>query len=134
MNTVSKINSVTNCGERMSIRRYRQCRYPEAAVLSHLARYRLTVYPALSRLPEFSRSAPSEINAVLRACRREGLIDSAPLYQGVRYWFLTAQGARRCGRTEVQSGSLSEPAKLRGYAMLRFCCLADPAKHRRGDY
>ena len=100
------------------------------ALLDHLARYRLTVFPALEQLPVFSKSGPALIKSVLRQCQRRSLISSAPLHQGARYWYLDAMGAQYCSGAEQQTGPLSEPAKLRAYAMLRFCYLTDRPRHR----
>jgi hypothetical protein len=101
-----------------------------AAVLDHLARYRLSVFAALERLPIFSPSGPRQIKDVLRECQRQSLISSAPLHHGARYWYLDVVGARRCGLPENRVGPLSEPARLRALAMLRFCCLSDRPRHR----
>ena len=99
-------------------------------VVEHLARYRLTVFAALEQLPCFSACRPRQIKDVLRACQRQSLIGSAPLHHGAKYWYLAAHGARRCGLPEERIGPLSEPAKLRALAMLRFCCLSDSPRHR----
>lgn len=100
------------------------------AVLNHLARYRLTVFAALERLPEFSAAGPRQIKNVLRDCQRQTLVGSAPLHHGAKYWYLGTAGAKRCGLSEQRCGFLSEPAKLRALAMLRFCCLSDRPRHR----
>ena len=100
------------------------------ALVSHLARYRLTVFAALERLPVFSTFGPRQIKQVLRDCQRQSLIGCATLYQGTRYWYLDVLGALRCGLPEERIGPLSEPAKLRALAILRFCCLSDQPRHR----
>ena len=100
------------------------------ALLGHVARYRITVVEALRTLPELSRMRPRRIHDLLRRCRREGRIDSAPLHQGARYWHLAPAGAQRCGLDESRSGPLREAAKLRAYAMLRFCCLSKQFRYR----
>jgi hypothetical protein len=110
-----------------------QKQWPEAAAISllaHVARYRLTVFSALKGLPELSNLSPGQVSSALRACQRERLIDSAPLHQGARYWFLTRNGAPAAGISEEHSGPLSEPAKLRAFAMLHFCCLANTSRYR----
>ena len=100
------------------------------AVLNHVARYRLTVFAALERLPVFSARGPRQIKDVLRDCQRQSLVGSAPLHHGAKYWYLDAVGAERCGLAEQRIGPLSEPAKLRALALLRFCCLSDKPRHR----
>jgi len=100
------------------------------AVLNHLARYRLTVFAVLERLPEFSAAGLREIKNVLRDCERQTLIGSAPLHHHAKYWYLETAGAKRCGLAEQRCGFLSEPAKLRALAMLQFCCLSDRPRHR----
>ena len=74
--------------------------------------------------------SPRHLRRLLRDCRDAGLVTSATLHSGSRYWFLTTAGATRCGLDESRSGPLSEKAKLRAYALLLFCCLADKPRHR----
>lgn len=100
------------------------------AALDHIARYRLTVFPALQQLPVFSGCASGQIKDVLRECQRQSLIGSAPLHHGARYWYLDALGAQACELPEDRVGPLSEPAKIRALAMLRFCCLSDRPRRR----
>ena len=116
-----------NCGETMSA-----IHLPENVttadviieVLRHIDRYRLTVLEALERLPVFAGLRSQQIRRVLRRLECRALIASAPLHRGVTYWYLLPQGTQRLGLPEDRSGSLSEPAKIRAYAMLRFCCLS----------
>jgi hypothetical protein len=91
-------------------------------ILDHLARYRLTDFSTLQRLPEFQHLKPGHLHRLLREGRRQQLMDSAPLYQGTRYWYLQAAGAAERAMPAQRSGPLSEGAKLRAYAMLQFCC------------
>jgi hypothetical protein len=100
------------------------------AVLDHLARYRLTIFPALERLPAFAQDGPRTIKSVLRECQSRGLIDAAPLHHGARYWFLQSSGAEQCNPRADRSGPLSEQAKIHALAMLRFCFLFDRPRHR----
>ena len=100
------------------------------AVLDHIARYRLTVFPALQQLPVFAACGPRRIKNVLRECQRQSLIGSAPLHHGARYWYLDVLGAQACELPEERVGPLSEPAKIRALAMLRFCCLSDRPRRR----
>jgi hypothetical protein len=58
------------------------------------------------------------------------LLASAPFHHGETCWHLTAEGARRCGLKEDRTGPLSEPAKIRAYAILHDCCLSDRPRHR----
>jgi len=100
------------------------------AAVEHVARYRLTIPAALSQLPALSSSSPIAIKNLLRECRRRSLLNSAPLCQAQTYWHLTIKGAQRCGMSEERTGPLSEPAKIRAYAFLLFCCLSDKPRHR----
>ena len=100
------------------------------AVLDHLARYRLSVFAAVERLPVFSPCNPRQIKDVLRDCQRQSLIDAAPLHHSARYWYLNSLGAQACGLDDERVGPLSEPAKIRALAMLRFCCLSDRPRRR----
>ena len=84
----------------------------------------------MSRLPHFAGESPRRLRRLLRDCREAGLVTSAALHSGSRYWFLTPVGAMRCGLDESRSGPLSETAKLRAYALLLFCCLSDKPRHR----
>lgn len=99
-------------------------------VLAHVARYRLSTFAAISRLPAFADYGPRRLRQLLRQCRDRGLLSSALLHHGVRYWFLTARGAERCRLDARRAGPLSEPAKIRAYAMLVFCCLSQTSRHR----
>lgn len=100
------------------------------AVVEHVARYRLTIPEALARLPLLSSLGPSSIKNLLKEGKRRSLLDSALLYQAKTYSHLTAEGALRCGLPEERMGPLSEPAKIRAYAILLFCCLSDKPRHR----
>jgi len=100
------------------------------AILGHIARYRLSTFAALSRLSLFAGESPRHLRRLLRDCREAGLVTSAALHSGSRYWFLTPAGATRCGLDESRSGPMSETAKLRAYALLLFCCLSDKPRHR----
>lgn len=104
-------------------------------VLEHVARYRLTVPAALGRLPALNSIAPRHIHRMLRQLQQRSLLASAPLHHGQTYWRLTAEGARCCGLEEHRTGPLSEPAKIRAYAILHDCCLSDRSRHRltRGE-
>lgn len=100
------------------------------ALLEHVMRYRLTVFPAVQRLPAFAEAAPGRIKEVLKEARNRHLIASNTLHGGANYWYLTATGAKQAGLPEERSGPLSEPAKLRAYAILQFCCLSKQFRHR----
>ncbi len=99
------------------------------STLSHVARYRLTMPAVLSRLRQFSTAKPREMETLLNSLTDRSLVAAAPLVQRQRYWHLTALGARRCGVPENYSGPLSEPAKIKAYAVLQFCCLGDRPRH-----
>ena len=98
-------------------------------VLQHIARYRLTIFAALERLPEFSPFGPRYVRYALRECERQGYVCSASLHGGAKYWCLNQRGAQHCGLSDGRNGRFSEPAKLRATALLRFCCLSDRPRH-----
>jgi hypothetical protein len=95
-----------------------------AILLEHIGRYRLTTFAALRRWESLDTRRPREIRRLLQACQAQALIDSAWLHQGMRYWHLATAGAARLGLPASAAGPLSEPAKVRAYALLRFCCLS----------
>lgn len=99
-------------------------------VLEHVARYRLTVPAAVGRLHGLKSIAPRQIHRLLRQLQQRSLLASAPLHHGQTYWHLTAEGARRCGLEDHRTDPLSEPAKIRAYAILHDCCLSDRPRHR----
>lgn len=100
------------------------------ALLEHIARYRLSTYEAMSRILERGEGGRRNLRRLLQTGSDDGVIDSAVLHSGLRYWFLTATGAERLGIDSSRSGPLSEPAKIRAYAMLLFCCLSETSRHR----
>ena len=100
------------------------------SLLGQIVRYRLSTFAAMARLPEFSDESPRHLRQVLRQCREAGLLSSAALHFGMRYWFLTQDGATHCGLDTSRSGPLSETAKLRAYALLLFCCMSAGPRYR----
>ena len=100
------------------------------AVLQHIDRYRLTVLEALERLPVFAGLRTQQVRRVRRKLERRALIAAAPLHRGVLYWYILPRGSHRLGLTDDRSGPLSEPAKIRAYALLRFCCLSEKPRVR----
>jgi hypothetical protein len=101
-----------------------------AAVLQHMSRYRLTVLEALQRLSVFASVGSRRIRRLLNDCQEQQLIGAAALHHGLTYWHLQADGSRRLEPADQQHGPLSEPAKIRAYALLRFCCLSDHPRQR----
>ena len=102
MITVKPMTFLMNCGDLMSADKIHAADEvnddPEAvdAVLRQIARYRLSTFAAMAQLPEFSDKSPRNLRRVLRDCRDAGLLSSAALHSGMRYWFLTSAGAARC--------------------------------------
>jgi hypothetical protein len=136
MTTVKPMSFLTNYGDVMCAMKTRttdECDDSQPAIdaiLAHIARYRLSTFAALSRMPQFADESPRHLRRLLRDCREAELLSSAALHLGSRYWFLTPAGATRCGLDESRSGPLSETAKLRAYALLLFCCTSDKPRHR----
>lgn len=119
-----------NCGDPMAHDSYEPDPEHVNALLWHIARYRLTVFTALERLPAFLTLGPRKIKAILRYSHRQSLIAAAPLYHSAKYWFLTASGALHCELESDRSGPLTELAKLRALAILQFCILSVRPRHR----
>ena len=137
MNIVKPINFLTNYGDLMSADQIQNSdaiddedRPATEALLRQIARYRLLTFTTMAQMAEFSGWSPRHLRRLLRDCRVAGLLSSATLHSGIRYWFLTPDGAARCGLEKSRSGPLSEPAKLRAYAMLMFCCGANRPRYR----
>jgi hypothetical protein len=65
----------------------------------------------------------------LKHCTRMGWLGSDWLIRGTRYWYLTGS-LDGFGIVAKHSGPLSEPAKLRAYAMLSFCCELNSDRHK----
>ena len=136
MSTVKPTRFPMNCGDDMCAKKTKITSERDddqdaiEAILGHIARYRLSTFAALSRLPQFADESPRHLRRLLRDCRDARLLSSAALHSGSRYWFLTPAGATRCGLDESRSGPLSETAKLRAYALLLLCCLSDKPRHR----
>jgi hypothetical protein len=103
---------------------------PVDILLEHVARYRLSIFAAMQQLRGISAEGPRTLRRLLKHCRDSGLMGSAILHSGLRYWFLTRDGAVRCGIDPSRSGPLSEAAKLRACALLHFCCLSETRRHR----
>ena len=99
-------------------------------LLKHVARYRLLTFAVMQRLPFATHESPRKSRQLLRRCCDAGLLSSAALHSGTRYWYLTPSGAEYCGLEESRSGPLSETAKLRNYALLLYCCLSPVQRHR----
>ena len=136
MTTVKPMSFLMNCGDFMCAKKTKITDERDddqdavEAILAHVARYRLSTFAVMSRLPHFAGESPRHLRRLLRDSREAGLVTSAALHSGSRYWFLTPVGATRCGLDESRSGPLSETAKLRAYALLLFCCLSDRPRHR----
>lgn len=99
------------------------------AVLQHLARYRLSLFPALKRLPVFANCRPRQLKTLLRYCRQQQLIGKTRLHSRAWYWHLDKPGAEICALPAGRAGPMSEIAKIRALAMMRFCCLSGRSRH-----
>ena len=100
-----------------------------SAVLSHIRRYRLTVFSAVEQLAVLQGAGPRHIKHILKVATRENLIDSARLHHNCRYWFLTETGVAAI-EGNCRHGPLTEPAKVRAFATLAFCHLSDRPRVR----
>lgn len=100
------------------------------AILAQIARYRLTVFAAVERIPVLAECDPRVARQMLREAERRRLIADVPLHATMRYWHLLPSGAESAGVNPECSGPLSEPAKLRALALLQFCRLGDVHRER----
>lgn len=121
-----------NCGDAMALPTHPLPTSAAAltAVLQQIARYRLAVFASLRTERVFADVGPRATKQVLRDAQQRGWIASATLHHQARYWRLTAAGAAEIGVTSPRSEPLSEPAKLRAYALLAFCRLSDRPRVR----
>lgn len=129
---VLSARSLTSCGEPMKTKQKRlmtSSRELASHVLNHVARYRLTTTDALENLEPAEPATRKQKHDALKHCTRMGWLGSDWLVQGQRYWYLTGS-LEGFGIASKHSGPLSEPAKLRAYAMLRFCCGQNSVRHK----
>ena len=113
MITVKPIHFLMNCGDNMSADNLNSESNHDAldAVLHHIARYRLSTFITMTRLPELSGTKPRALRELLRECCNFSELSSAALHAGVRYWYLTPKGATRCGLDESRSGPQQNSSK-----------------------
>ncbi len=108
----------------------------QQALLEHVARYRMTVLPAVQGLPAFANFGRKRTITFLRQLCRTHDLGDASLYHNRRYYHLGHRGGQACPQTDPAidgdhlHGPLSEPAKIRDYAILVFCCLGDARRQR----
>ena len=96
----------------------------EAAVIDHVARYRLTVVEALQTQPALAQPGSDQLKQILKQLCRQGVLDNATLYLDRSYFYLAPMLP-----TEGRK-LLSESVKIRRYAMLAFCCLGATPRTR----
>lgn len=115
-----------NCGDQMSDKTesIEDLNAALDAVLQHIARYRLTVFHAVSKLPELQGLGPRFVRHVLASGVDRKLLMTAQLHSSARYWALSADGAKHCGLPTDRSGALSQPARLRAFSILSYCRLS----------
>jgi hypothetical protein len=99
MTTVKPMSFLTNYGDVMCAMKTRttdECDDSQPAIdaiLAHIARYRLSTFAALSRMPQFADESPRHLRRLLRDCREAELLSSAALHSGKP---LLVSDARRC--------------------------------------
>jgi len=114
----------------------------EQAVLAHVARYRMTVLPAVQQIPELHGLGKRRTAKLLGRLCHGGQLGHAPLYHNRRYFYpgprfqcaVPDDGQARIGHRP--EGPLSEPSKIRNYAILAHCCLGSALRERltRADF
>lgn len=104
--------------------------------LEHVSRYRLTEVDALARTLRLRQYAARKL---LTQLVQEQLLDKAPLYRHREYFFLTEKGAEFLATSldggaavvgDPCHGPLSEPAKIRAFGFLCYCCLGNTQRRR----
>ena len=99
-------------------------------VLEHVARYRISVVRAVERLPAFEQVDRPAVRKLLGNLERDGFLGKGNLVTGSanhplgKYYFLTPRGSQWVGG-RTRTGPVAPPARLRAYAILWFCCLAE---------
>lgn len=125
-------HSPMNCGETMKTKRNTMptpSKELVSHVLNHVARYHLTTTDALETLELPEPATYKQKYNALKHCTRMGWLGSDWLIRGKRYWYLTGS-LEEFAIASRHSGPLSEPAKLRAYAMLSFCCGLNSSRHK----
>lgn len=105
-------------------------RHIRLAILQHIARYRLSTFEVMGNLPECQDLSNADLRRLLKELVHFELLLTATLHRGRSYWALAAAGAKRCGVPDDRTGFLSEPAKRRAYAILRFCHQSGVSRRR----
>jgi hypothetical protein len=100
------------------------------AVIDHVSRYRLAIAATLRQLPDFANCTSAKLRRFLRTLEAERIVGSQWLHHEMRCWYLAARGAQDAGLPTDRSGPLSESAKVRAYAMLRFCQMSERPRVR----
>ena len=124
--------SLMSCGETMRTQHKQPLTCSQELafhVLNHVARYRLTTTDALEALELPEMATHKQKHDALKHCTRMGWLGSDWLIRGKRYWYLTGS-LERFGIVAKRCGPLSEPAKLRAYAMLSFYCGQNSVRHK----
>ncbi len=132
MTIVLNPRSPMSCGETMRTKNKQPLTCTQelaSSVLNHVARYRLTTTDALENLEPAEPATRKQKHDALKHCTRMGWLGSDWLIRGQRYWYLTG-AVEKLGIDAKRYGPLSEPAKLRAYAMLRFCCEQNSVRHK----
>lgn len=105
-------------------------------VLDHVARYKMGVPESVARLPSLEGWTPGRVKSTLKRLRGEGYLKGSPLYGDRSYDYLTREGAMALdlpldGRDADRLGQpLAEVPKVRAYAVLAYCCLAERPRQR----
>lgn len=107
-------------------------------ILQHTRQYRMTVPLALANASSNGLSAKAARFA-LEHLVHEGLLGKAPLFRRKEYYFLTENAVGHLAEHEehketdqqvIEHGALSEPAKIRAFAFLSYCCLGKTRRAR----
>ncbi len=103
----------------------------QSVIREHVARYRMSVLPAIARTPALRGIGRRHISRCLRKMCQMGQLGSAPLFHNKKYYYVANSSIDTDEHgTSMPTGPLSELSKIRSYAALAFCCLGVTTRDR----
>lgn len=98
----------------------------DEAVLTHIARYRLTTPRILTASGALGKNTLGEADATLEALSKRGLLRKAQLAPEAPHlghcYSLTARAAKRLGHDPEFASPLKRDSRIDAYAIATFCC------------
>jgi len=93
----------------------------ERIVMEHVARYRMTTYPAVNSLRGVRHFGRRRLRQLLNSMCRSRQLGRSTLFHQKHYFFLADDGASPTKGAGRRTGPLSETAKVRNYAIQSYC-------------